>query len=104
MSEKRAGISIYLTPRAANILRDYNESSGYGSISRTVEEMILAFDAVYKNIALLNKTTQSMDIKLSKASKEEKTGMVFLALYSILLNIDNAVSRLKSSSASDIQK
>ncbi len=33
-SEKRKPISVYLTPRAAMILRNYNEGSGYGSVSQ----------------------------------------------------------------------
>ena len=46
--DKRTAYSIYLTPRAANILEKYTEGSGYASKSRTVEEIILAFHEIYK--------------------------------------------------------
>jgi hypothetical protein len=50
MTEKKP-ISIYLSPLASDILSQYVKKSGYGSISRTVEEIILAFDDVYSIVA-----------------------------------------------------
>ena len=40
-------------PKATMVLQDYSRGSGYGSISRTVEEIILAFNGgsqEYENI------------------------------------------------------
>lgn len=46
--DKRTAYSIYLTPKADEILKGYVKGSGFLSISRTVEEMIIAFDSLYK--------------------------------------------------------
>ena len=40
-------ISVYLSPKASNILTAYVKNSGYGSTSRTVEEMILSYNSAY---------------------------------------------------------
>jgi hypothetical protein len=90
--EKRTPISVYLTPRAATILRDYNMGSGYGSVSRTVEEIILAFDAVYKNIQTIKQAGRITSG--TNLSREEKANL-FLVFVTTLLNIDNAISRLQ---------
>ena len=92
--EKRTPISIYLTPRASVILRQYSMGSGYGSVSRTVEEIILAFDSTHDTIkealkVLISKTKDSQD-RLSPS--EMATLWPFVIL--VLTNIDNAVSRL----------
>lgn len=90
--ERRKPISVYLTPKAATILREYNRGSGYGSVSRTVEEIILAFDAVYKNMQTINQLGRvKMNAKLSNDEKAQ----YFLILASTLLNIGNAISRLQ---------
>ena len=94
-SEKRTAISIYLTPRASAILREYSMGSGYGSLSRTVEEIILAFDFTYNAVKDI---TKHLHI-LTSESKEpltdnEKKLSLFLGLYSTIANIDNAISRL----------
>ena len=95
-SEKRTPISVYLTPKAAVTLREYNMGSGYASLSRTVEEIILAFDAVYKNMQTFKQFSGAMmNTKLSKDKKAE----LFLMLATLLLNIDNAISRLQLRSA-----
>ena len=93
--EKRKPISVYLTPKAAMILRNYNMGSGYGSLSRTVEEIILAFDAVYKNMQTFNQLSRfKMNVKLSNEEKVQ----YFLILASTLLNMNNAISRLQPES------
>jgi len=43
-------ISVYLSPRARQVLNQYQENSGFGSLSRTVEELILAYDKIYKTL------------------------------------------------------
>lgn len=43
-------ISVYLSPRAMAVLRKYYENSGFGSMSRTVEELILAYDKIYTTL------------------------------------------------------
>lgn len=78
------------------ILREYNMGSGYGSVSRTVEEIILAFDAVYKNMQTMDQLARvTKNTKLSNDKKAE----YFLIFATILLNIGNAISRLQSTSA-----
>jgi len=94
--EKRKPISVYLTPKAAMILRNYNMGSGYGSTSRTVEEIILAFDAVYKNMQTIIHYT-GIPKNTKKLSQEEKVER-FLILASTLMNIQNAISRLQPES------
>jgi len=68
--------------------------SGYGSVSRTVEEIILAFDHTYKTIKETSKFLTSL-IKDSsgKLTKDERT-TVLAYIATILSNIDNAISRL----------
>lgn len=93
MSEKRTPVSIYLSPRATMILRQYSMGSGYGSLSRTVEEIILAFDSTYNTI----KESLSFLITLAKDSQKEHTydkATLWTSVLVVLSNIDNAVSRL----------
>ena len=92
--EKRTPISVYLTPKAAMILRDYNEGSGYGSLSRTVEEIILAFDTTYKTIKDTFKTLTNQFRDKNAMTTNDRL-MFFLIFYSTLQNIDNAISRLQ---------
>jgi hypothetical protein len=94
-SEKRTPISIYLTPRAAMILRDYNEGSGYGSLSRTVEEMILAFDTTYKNVKDTLRAINSQFSGRSDLGNSERLAF-FTVLLTNLYNLNSTVSRLNS--------
>jgi len=41
--EKRYPVSVYFTPKGYKKFQDFVDGSGYGSSSRTVEEIILAF-------------------------------------------------------------
>jgi len=43
-------VSVYLSPRASEVLKKYYEHSGFGSVSRTVEEIILAYDKIYTTL------------------------------------------------------
>ena len=90
--EKRTPISIYLTPRAAMILTAYNTGSGYGSKSRTVEEIILAFDAI-------NETTKNFAniFGALPADLQKKRESALIILTGFLQSIDNALSRLNKS-------
>lgn len=92
--KKRSPISIYLSPRAAIVLNQYSMGSGYGSVSRTVEEIILAFDFTYNTIkeALKFLKSQTTDSKgeLTKAGK----AAFFMYIILVLSNTDNAISRL----------
>jgi hypothetical protein len=45
-SEKRYPVSVYFTPKAYRDFQDFVDGSGYGSSSRTVEEIILAFKKI----------------------------------------------------------
>jgi hypothetical protein len=92
-SEKRTAISVYLTPRAAMTLRDYNEGSGYGSLSRTVEEIILAFDTTYKTVKDTLKTLNQFKDKGKMTDNDRLT--FFLIFLASLQNIYNVVSRLQ---------
>ena len=94
MSEdKRTAISIYLTPRAAMILKAYNTGSGYGSKSRTVEEIILAFDAINETTKNFAKIFGALPADLQK-----KRESALIILTGFLQSIDNALSRLNKSS------
>ena len=90
--EKRTPISIYLTPRAAMILRAYNTGSGYGSKSRTVEEIIFAFDAIKETGKKYNDIFRTFPSDLP--NKRQNALMLLTAL---LQTIDNALSRLNKS-------
>ncbi len=68
MSEKGSAtkpISVYLSPKASNILTKYVNHSGYGSTSRTVEEMILSYNSAYNAMLTwllgINTTNFQMD-------------------------------------------
>ena len=93
--EKRTPLSIYLTPRAAIVLRDYSEGSGYGSLSRTVEEIILAFDAVYKNMKTFK---QIVKVIPSDPSKQPEQALALISTKSLLPSIGNTISRLTPTS------
>ena len=75
------------------ILRQYSMGSGYGSLSRTVEEIILAFDSTYNTI----KESLRFLINLAKDSQKEHSydkATLWTSVLVVLSNIDNAVSRL----------
>lgn len=92
-SEKRTAISIYLTPKASAILREYSMGSGYGSLSRTVEEIILAFDFTYNTVKDTAKYfTQHPESKKPLTDSEKLS--LFLVVSLALVNIDNVISRL----------
>ena len=93
--EKRTPLSIYLTPRAAMVLRDYSEGSGYGSLSRTVEEIILAFDAVYKNMKTFK---QIVKVIPSDPNKQTEQALALISAKSLLHSINNTISRLTPTS------
>jgi len=96
-SEKRTPISIYLTPKASMVLKEYSQGSGYGSLSRTVEEIILAFDSTYDTL----KQAMNWLTSLSTDKKELTVGekATFFALVIMFLtNISNAMSRLNKES------
>jgi len=98
-SEKRTPISVYLTPKAAMILKDYNMGSGYGSLSRTVEEIVLAFDSTYKTVKGTLKNLQNSLSGKARFSDNDKI-LFFMFLLTALQNIDNAVSRLQPATES----
>ena len=87
--EKRTPYSIYLTPRSAMILRSYSMGSGYGSVSRTVEEIILAFDSI--NMSVKN-FIQIQGVLPSKQQEKRETQLV--AFTWLINSISNAISRL----------
>jgi hypothetical protein len=43
-------VSVYLSPRAMAVLKKYSDNSGFGSMSRTVEELILSYDKIYTTL------------------------------------------------------
>jgi len=92
-SEKRTPISIYLTPRASAILREYSMGSGYGSLSRTVEEIILAFDFTYDTVKDTAKHLAQNPESKKPFTDSEKLSL-FLVVSLALANIENVISRL----------
>jgi len=89
--EKRIPYSVYLTPRADAILKAYVKGSGYLSASRTVEEMILAFDFIYKSVAELGKL---LNIPLDQQKPDQQTRSLW-ALFTLFSSIQNATARLQ---------
>ena len=80
-------------------LADFNRGSGYGSVSRTVEEIILAFDSIYRTIETLKQQIPSfINQQLSDAQKLQ----FFLSLATTLMNVENAVSRLQPATVKEV--
>lgn len=71
------------------ILKAYNTGSGYGSKSRTVEEIILAFDAINETIKNFGNMFRSLP---SDLPNKRQNALVLLT--ALLQSIDNALSRL----------
>jgi len=89
--EKRIPYSVYLTPKAASILNGYVKGSGYLSASRTVEEMVLAFDFIYKSVAELGKL---LNVPLDQQTQDQQTKTLW-ALFTLFSSINNATARLQ---------
>lgn len=51
-------VSAYLSPRAYNALEKFHRGSLYGSMSRTIEEIILAFVDIYSLATTLEKARE----------------------------------------------
>jgi len=90
IEEKRVPYSVYLTPKAASILNGYAKGSGYVSVSRTVEEIILCFDSIYKSVQDIGKLANLP----STQQTPDQQNRLLLALFTFLSNIQNATSRL----------
>ena len=88
--EKRVPYSVYLTPKAASILNGYAKGSGYVSISRTVEEIILSFDSIYKSVQDISRLSNLPPTQQT----QEQQNRLYLALFTFLSSIQNATSRL----------
>ena len=89
--EKRIPYSVYLTPKADAILKCYVKGSGYLSASRTVEEIVLSFDFIYKSVAELGKILNT-PLDQQKQDQQERT---LWALFTLFSSIQNATSRLQ---------
>jgi len=90
VAEERRAYSVYLTPKAAQILDGYARGSGYVSVSRTVEEIILCFDSIYKSVQDIGKLAS---VPIDKQAPDQQSRLL-LALFTFLSNIQNATSRL----------
>jgi hypothetical protein len=88
--EKRVPYSVYLTPKAASILNGYAKGSGYVSVSRTVEEIILSFDSIYKSVQAIGELASLPPTQ----QNQEQQNRLLLALFTFLSSIQNATSRL----------
>jgi hypothetical protein len=88
--EKRVPYSVYLTPKAASILNCYVKGSGYVSVSRTVEEIILCFDSIYKSVKDIGMLA---NLPTGQQSQEQQNRLLY-ALLTFLSSIQNATSRL----------
>jgi len=80
------------------ILSDYNRGSGYGSVSRTVEEIILAFDSIYRTLTTFK---QQLPFMISPQLTNDQKLQIFLSLTTTLMSIDNALSRLTLATLQD---
>jgi hypothetical protein len=85
--EKRIPYSVYLTPKADALLK----GSGYLSASRTVEEMVLAFDFIYKSIAELGKL---LNTPPGTQSPDQQARTLY-ALFTFFSSVQNAATRLQ---------
>jgi len=74
------------------ILRSYSRGSGYGSISRTVEEIILAFDDIYKNMVSMRQLISAAPA--NPMTQQERAAVSLIAVISVLQTLNNIVSRL----------
>jgi|GEM_PF-2906744 len=88
--EKRLAYSVYLTPKAATILNCYVKGSGYVSVSRTVEEIILCFNSIYKSVQDIGKLA---NLPTNQQSQEQQNRLLY-ALMTFLSSIQSATSRL----------
>lgn len=88
--EKRVPYSVYLTPKASSILNCYVKGSGYVSVSRTVEEIILCFDSIHKSVRDIGKLA---NLPTGQQSQEQQNRLLY-ALLTFLSSIQNATSRL----------
>ena len=88
--EKRIAYSVYLTPKAASILNGYAKGSGYVSVSRTVEEIVMCFDSIYKSVQDIGKLAKTPPLQ----QPPDQQSRLLLALFTFLSNIQNATSRL----------
>ena len=87
---ERASYSMYLPPKAASILEGYTNGSGYGSISRTAEEIIMCFDSIYKSVQTIGQlSNQPLDQQTPNQQQQ-----LLLALFTFFSNIQTATSRL----------
>jgi hypothetical protein len=89
--EKRIPCSVYLTPRADAILKGYVRGSGYLSASRTVEEMIFAFDFIYKSIGELGRLLNTPPDRQT----QDQQARTLWALFTLFSGIQNASTRLQ---------
>jgi len=89
--EKRIPYSVYLTPKADVILKGYVKGSGYLSASRTVEELILAFDFIYKSVAELGKLVNT----LPDQQLPDQQNRTLWALFTLFSSVQNATARLQ---------
>ncbi|MDH5687921.1 MAG: hypothetical protein OEZ48_08680 [Candidatus Bathyarchaeota archaeon] len=80
-ARKSKAISVYLSPKAKEILDRYYQNSGFGSISRTVEELILSYDKIY---------TTTLSIMAQTGVKEflTKPGTWMVTFLLMLSNLD----------------
>ena len=81
MSQSRStskAVSVYLSPLAKEVLDQYVKNSGYGSISRTVEEMILSYHNCYTTIL----TTLAASDVFSVFQNPETTRILFFNVLS----------------------
>lgn len=49
-TQSSKAVSVYLSPVAQKVLYQYVKSSGYGSTSRTIEEIITNYNNVYNTL------------------------------------------------------
>ena len=75
-------------------LREYNMGSGYGSLSRTVEEIILAFDSTYNLVKDSLRVLITELEKMKEGKPTVDTTTLRTVIVATLWNIDHAISRL----------
>jgi len=88
--DSRKAYSVYLSPKAAGVLEEFNRNSGFGSCSRTFEEVLLAYNDVYEIIKAFD--FSSIPRQLLDSPDNPLSAIVSLP---IIIALKQAINRLK---------
>ena len=87
--KKKQPYSVYLSPKADSILRELEAFSQFGSYSRTIEEIILAYNDVYDLIQSI-----TPDQLLRQPQGQDRDFVSIIVSVPFFLAIKQAIARL----------